>query len=174
MLARELPKAELKELIKEVKIPVELLVYGATVIHHSKRPLLQNYFNFIKTDSQKEGKNREASHFISEPKDEQTHYSIFEDRHGTHIFANDDVNMMTELGSLFAMGFETWKLDGIFCPGQNFVEIAKLFVQAKELLEQGTFTYDQAFLLDEQVRKLHPAERGLDTGFYEFDRNKVK
>jgi hypothetical protein len=42
------------------------------------------------------------------------------------------------------------------------------------LLEQGTFTYDQAFLLDEQVRKLHPAERGLDTGFYEFDRNKVK
>jgi collagenase-like PrtC family protease len=71
-------------------------------------------------------------------------------------------------------GYCNWKLDGIFCPGQNFVEIAKLFVQARELLEQGTFTYDRAFLLDEQVRKLHPAKRGLDTGFYEFDRNKVK
>lgn len=174
VLARELPKAELEELIKEVKIPVELLVYGATVIHHSKRPLLQNYFNFIKTDSQKEGKNREASHFISEPKDEQTHYSIFEDRHGTHIFANDDVNMMTELGSLFAMGFETWKLDGIFTRDHRFVEIVALFVEAKNLILEGKFDFQAATRLDEAVRKMHPFERTVSHGFYDYDPTQIK
>lgn len=172
VLAREIPSEELFDISKNLEIPAEVLVYGASVIHHSKRTLLRNYYNFIKADET--DLSRQRGLFLAEPADPESHYSIFEDKHGTHIFINNDIDMMTKLAELYSHGYCNWKLDGIFCPGQNFVEIAKLFVKAKELLEQGTFTYDQAFLLDEQVRKLHPAERGLDTGFYEFDRNKVK
>ena len=172
VLAREIPSEELFDISKNLEIPAEVLVYGASVIHHSKRTLLRNYYNFVKADET--DLSRQRGLFLAEPADPESHYSIFEDKHGTHIFINNDIDMMTKLAELYSPGYCNWKLDGIFCPGQNFVEIAKLFVKAKELLEQGTFTYDQAFLLDEQVRKLHPAERGLDTGFYEFDRNKVK
>ncbi|WJQ86272.1 peptidase U32 family protein [Streptococcus parasuis] len=172
VLAREIPSEELFDISKNLEIPAEVLVYGASVIHHSKRTLLRNYYNFVKADET--DLSRQRGLFLAEPADPESHYSIFEDKHGTHIFINNDIDMMTKLAELYSHGYCNWKLDGIFCPGQNFVEIAKLFVKAKELLEQGTFTYDQAFLLDEQVRKLHPAERGLDTGFYEFDRNKVK
>ena len=172
VLAREIPSEELFDISKNLEIQAEVLVYGASVIHHSKRTLLRNYYNFTKADET--DLSRQRGLFLAEPADPESHYSIFEDKHGTHIFINNDIDMMTKLAELYSHGYCNWKLDGIFCPGQNFVEIAKLFVQAKELLEQGTFTYDQAFLLDEQVRKLHPAERGLDTGFYEFDRNKVK
>lgn len=172
VLAREIPSEELFDISKNLEIPAEVLVYGASVIHHSKRTLLRNYYNFIKADET--DLSRQRGLFLAEPADPESHYSIFEDKHGTHIFINNDIDMMTKLAELYSHGYCNWKLDGIFCPGQNFVEIAKLFVKAKELLEQGTFTYDQAFLLDEQVCKLHPAERGLDTGFYEFDRNKVK
>ncbi|HFI0548570.1 U32 family peptidase [Streptococcus suis] len=172
VLAREIPSEELFDISKNLEIPAEVLVYGASVIHHSKRTLLRNYYNFTKADET--DLSRQRGLFLAEPADPESHYSIFEDKHGTHIFINNDIDMMPKLAELYSHGYCNWKLDGIFCPGQNFVEIAKLFVQAKELLEQGTFTYDQAFLLDEQVRKLHPAERGLDTGFYEFDRNKVK
>ena len=172
VLAREIPSEELFDISKNLEIPAEVLVYGASVIHHSKRTLLRNYYNFTKADET--DLSRQRGLFLAEPADPESHYSIFEDKHGTHIFINNDIDMMTKLAELYSHGYCNWKLDGIFCPGQNFVEIAKLFVKAKELLEQGTFTYDQAFLLDEQVRKLHPAERGLDTGFYEFDRNKVK
>lgn len=172
VLAREIPSEELFDISKNLEIQAEVLVYGASVIHHSKRTLLRNYYNFIEADET--DLSRQRGLFLAEPADPESHYSIFEDKHGTHIFINNDIDMMPKLAELYTHGYCNWKLDGIFCPGQNFVEIAKLFVQAKELLEQGTFTYDQAFLLDEQVRKLHPAERGLDTGFYEFDRNKVK
>ena len=172
VLAREIPSEELFDISKNLEIQAEVLVYGASVIHHSKRTLLRNYYNFIKADET--DLSRQRGLFLAEPADPESHYSIFEDKHGTHIFINNDIDMMTKLAELYSHGYCNWKLDGIFCPGLNFVEIAKLFVKAKELLEQGTFTYDQAFLLDEQVRKLHPAERGLDTGFYEFDRNKVK
>ena len=154
-----------------LEIPVEILVYGASVIHHSKRPLLQNYYNFTHIDDEK---SRERDLFLAEPSDPDSHYSIFEDNHGTHIFANNDLDMMTKLGELVEHGFTHWKLEGIYTPGHNFVEIAKLFVQARELIETNQFTHDQAFLLDEQIHQLHPQNRFLDTGFYEYDPDQVK
>ena len=50
----------------------------------------------------------------------------------------------------------------------------KSLVKTKELMEAGEFTQDQAFLLDEEIRKLHPKGRTLGTGFYEFDPEEVK
>ena len=51
---------------ENLQIPAEVLVYGASIIHHSKRPLLQNYYNFIKTD---EAVTKERDLFLSEPGD---------------------------------------------------------------------------------------------------------
>ena len=171
VLAREVPSAELLAMQDILEIPAEVLVYGASVIHHSKRPLLQNYYNFTHIDDEK---TRERDLFLAEPSDPTSHYSIFEDNHGTHIFANNDLDLMTKLLELIEHGFTHWKLEGIYTPGHNFVEIAKLFIRARELILAGKFTHDQAFLLDEAVHRYHPKNRFLDTGFYEYDPDMVK
>ena len=171
VLAREIPSEELFKMSENLAFPAEVLVYGASVIHHSKRPLLQNYYNFTHVDDEK---TRERGLFLSEPNDENSHYSIYEDKHGTHIFINNDIDMMTKLSELVEHHFTHWKLDGIYCPGDNFVEIAKLFVKARDLMQEGTFSQDQAFLFDEEIHRLHPIGRGLDTGFYDFDPDTVK
>lgn len=171
VLAREIPSEELFKMSENLDFPAEVLVYGASVIHHSKRPLLQNYYNFTHVDDEK---TRERGLFLSEPNDENSHYSIYEDKHGTHIFINNDIDMMTKLSELVEHHFTHWKLDGIYCPGDNFVEIAKLFVKARDLMQEGTFSQDQAFLFDEEIHRLHPVGRGLDTGFYDFDPDTVK
>ena len=44
----------------------------------------------------------------------------------------------------------------------------------RDLIQKGTFTQDQAYLFDEEIRKLHPANRGLDTGFYDYEPDRVK
>jgi len=169
--ASEAVLAELFKMPEILEIPAEILVYGASVIHHSKRPLLQNYYNFTQIDDEK---TRQRDLFLAEPSDPDSHYSIFEDNHGTHIFANNDLDLMTKLPELVEHGFTHWKLEGLYTPGQDFVEIAKLFIQARSLIQEGSFTHDQAFLLDEQVRKLHPKNRFLDTGFYDYDPDMVK
>lgn len=171
VLAREIPSEELFKIAENVEIPAEILVYGASVIHHSKRPLIQNYYHFTGIEDEID---KSRGLFLSEPNKPETHYSIYEDNHGTHIFINNDIDMMTKLLELSDHGFANWKLDGIYCPGDDFVKIVKLFVQARDAIEAGTFTQDQAFVLDEQVRRYHPAGRGLDTGFYEFDPSLVK
>jgi collagenase-like PrtC family protease len=170
VLARELTFPELKEIRKQVTVPIEVQVYGATCIHQSKRPLVENYFRFTKeTDKYEKGKNL----YISEPKHPDTHYSIYEDINGTHIFATNDLNLMPYLDQLYEVGLTTWKLDGLFTKGENFVEIAKLFVQAKTALSEGNF-YEIKNRLDEQIKALHPQERGLDEGFLLKDPTTIK
>jgi protease len=82
--------------------------------------------------------------------------------------------MMTKLSELVEHGFDHWKLDGVYCPGENFVKITEYFVKARDLIEAGEFSQDQAFLFDEAIHKLHPANRGLDTGFYDYEPDRVK
>lgn len=171
VLAREVPFGEMTVMAEELKVPAEVLVYGATCIHQSKRPLLQNYYNYTQ---QQEGKDKERGLFLSEPKKEETHYSIFEDSHGTHIFADNDLDLMLELSELSSTGFNTWKLDGLFTPGKAFVEIAELFVAAKEKIAAGQWTQEQATALDSRLRELHPENRGLDTGFYYIEPSEIK
>lgn len=171
VLAREIPSAELFKMAENLQIPGEILVYGASIIHHSKRPLLQNYYNFIKKD-ERYGKERDL--FLSEPNDPESHHSVYEDNHGTHIFANNDLDMMPKLIELVEHGYDHWKLDGIYCPGDNFVAITEYFVKARDLMEKGEFSQDQAFLFDEGIRKLHPVNRGLGTGFYDYEPDRVK
>ncbi|MHC5269360.1 peptidase U32 family protein [Enterococcus sp. LJL98] len=171
ILAREVPYGELALIAPQLTIPAEVLVYGGTCIHHSKRPLLQNYYNFTEQTAKKD---REAELFLSEPKKEETHYSIFEDSHGTHVYANNDLNLMAELKELADTGFHTWKLDGILSPGENFVAIARLFDEARQLIVTGSWTPEKAATLSEAVVALHPSKRGLDTGFYHIDPKKIK
>jgi collagenase-like PrtC family protease len=171
VLAREVPFEEMKQMAENLAVPAEVLVYGATCIHQSKRPLLQNYYNFTKND---ESAGKDRGLFISEPKKEETHYSIYEDSHGTHIFADNDVNLINELEQLNEFHYTKWKLDGIYAPGENFVEVAKIFVAAKEQLEAGTWTSAKAQKASEQIKALHPVNRGLDVGFFDLDPDEIK
>ena len=171
VLAREVPFEEMKAMKDNLLVPAEVLVYGATCIHQSKRPLLQNYYNFTKND---ESTSKERGLFISEPKKEETHYSIYEDSHGTHIFADNDVNLIGELEKLHEHNYTKWKLDGIYAPGENFVEVAKLFADAKEQIKVGLWSSNQAQKAIEQIKALHPENRGLDIGFFDLDPDEIK
>lgn len=171
VLAREVPFKEMQHLSQHVEVPVEVLVYGATCIHQSKRPLLDNYFNYT---NQKEEVSKERGLFISEPKKAETHYSIYEDQHGTHIFADNDLNLIQELADLAQTGYQTWKLDGLFTPGSDFVAIAKIFADAKTAIEAGTWDETAMSHAQQEIQKYHPVGRGMDTGFYHLDPTAIK
>src|SRR5690625_927240 len=65
VLARELTWTELQQISAQVDVPLEILTYGATCIHQSKRPLVENYFNFVGEDTDT---SKERGLFLSEPK----------------------------------------------------------------------------------------------------------
>ncbi|WP_163969339.1 peptidase U32 family protein [Oceanobacillus halotolerans] len=169
VLAREITHEELKSIGENVVVPAEVQVYGATCIHHSKRPLVENYYNFTQT-----AKPEENDLYVSEPKKPETHYSIYEDINGTHVFNTDDINLMPFIRQLRDANLTHWKLDGIYTPGDNFVQIARLFVKAKQAIAENQLTDDVIQQLNEQLLTLHPAERTLDAGFFVKDPDEVQ
>lgn len=171
VLARELTFKELEAIQPQVTVPIEVLVYGATCIHHSKRPLVENYFNFT---NQAESFTKDRGLFLSEPKDKDTHYSVYEDRNGTHIFATNDINLLPHLDKLVHAGLTQWKLDGIFTKGEHFIAIARLFVEAKKAFAEGTWTPALMERLNEQLIAHHPPERSLDEGFFLKDPSDIQ
>ena len=171
VLAREIPYGELETLAKNLDVFGEMLVYGATCIHQSKRPLIENYLNFTNLDEQT---SKSRNLFISEPKETETHYSIYEDEHGTHIFATNDVNLMLELDALNNIGLTSWKLDGIYTPGMDYVTVVSYFVEAKQLIKSNNWNKEEAIRLNELVKEAHPKMRGLDTGFYYLNPDDIR
>lgn len=163
VVARELTHEELQAIQQQVPVPIEVQVYGATCIYQSKRPLVNNYFNF--TDQKKQS-SKEEGLFLSEYKNSDTHYSVFEDVNGTHIFATDDLNLMPHLDMLTDADITRWKLDGIFTKGERFVKIASLFVEAKRAIMEGKWSKELCEKLNEQLMTYHPEGRTLDTGFF--------
>lgn len=172
MIANEVPYGELQALVPNLKIPIQMLVYGAAAIHQSGRPLLTNYFNFVKAHQDR--LDRQKGLFISEPKKPETHYSIYEDINGTHVFANNDVDLMPKLNELAALPIEHWYLEGLYADDAGFVKIAAAFDQARQSLTQGPLTTDQLQTLDAVIQQNQPVNRAVDTGFFEIDPNDVK
>lgn len=172
VLARELPFAELEMIAQESLVPVEVLVYGATCIHQSRRRLLDNYLQFL--GSQPQDVSRQRGLFLSEPQRVDSHYSIYQDGNGTHVFATNDLNLMPHLAALHQAGLHQWKLDGLFTPGPAFVDVATQFVRARELLLAGAWCSELAEQLSARVREYHPRNRELDCGFFVKQPNEVR
>ena len=171
IVAREVPLEELTDMAQVAKIPLAVQVYGASCIHQSARPLLTKYFKEVGKDP---AELAEHELFLSEPKAKETHYSIFEDEHGTHIFANNDLNLIMYVQKLADLGIGYWYLDGLYTPGQPFVAIAQRFVQARDEILGDSWQDAKALKLDEEIHQLHPKNRELSTGFFLYDRDDVQ
>lgn len=158
--ARELTLKELIAMQKMLKQPVEVQVYGPTCIHQSGRPLLTNYFNYTGGTAQDE---KSSELYLRDPKNENSQYPIVEDEEGTHIFSTEDLSLMGQLKLMSENELDTWKLDGVLCHGDRFVQIVALFDEARRAIESGKFIAES---FCNRLAKIQPAQRPLGTGFY--------
>ncbi|EAC2510482.1 U32 family peptidase [Listeria monocytogenes] len=168
VLARELTEGEIKAIASSLTIPVEVLVYGPTCIHQSKRKLVTNYHRIVELE---DDTSKERGLYLREPNDETSQLPIYEDESGTHIFASEDVSLVPYLADLYDAGLKTWKLDGVLAESENFVQIASLLVEAKEAVLRGQFV---AEYFVNKLTELQPPTRKLDAGFYLKNPDDVK
>ncbi|MDA3128473.1 U32 family peptidase [Aliibacillus thermotolerans] len=171
VLARELTYEELEAIGAQTTVPLEILVYGATCIHQSLRPLASNYLQYTNQDV---SPSKKRGLYITEKNDPDSRYSIYEDINGTHIFASYDVNLLTQLDKVMEANLHHWKLDGLFTKGDDFVQIARLFVEAKNALLEKRWSADYMQQLNEKLHEYHPKDRPLDEGFFVKDPTEIE
>ncbi|EUJ43126.1 peptidase U32 family protein [Paenilisteria rocourtiae] len=168
VMARELTLIELEAIMAKMSVPIEVQVYGPTCIHQSKRKLVTNYQNIVEIQ---DDTSKDRGLYLREPNDTDSQLPIYEDENGTHIFSTEDLSLMPYLERLYSAGLRTWKLDGVLLPGEDFVAIVTLFIQAKEALVAGDFI---AETFVNRLAKLQPETRVLGTGFFLKQPDEVK
>ncbi len=125
---------------------------------------LQNYYNFIKTEELWP----KIAICSSRTRRSYSHYSVYEDKHGTHI-SNNDLNMMTKLSELetYLDHWEPWFMSTVRV--KTLSRLQKHFVKARFDSKWNIYT-GSLHSFDEEIRNIQLI-RGLDTGFcYEPDR----
>lgn len=161
ILARELSLEEVLEIKENVKVEIQVQVHGLTNIFHSKRNLIENYFEH--TDNQENmGVSKKRNMFLKEHQRPDENYPVFEDRHGTHVMSNHDICMIQHIDQLLSAGIDSLKIDGIMHSTEYVVKVTELYRKAIDLAVNNESTGE----LFEQIRELQPSNRPLTTGFY--------
>ncbi|PUU87365.1 peptidase U32 family protein [Halanaerobium kushneri] len=114
ILARELSREEIKEIIAKTKGRVELeyFVHGAMCISYSGRCLLSNYF--VGRDANKGdcAQSCRWKYHLVEEKRPGEYYPVEENDQGTFIMNSRDLNLAEEIPELIDIGLSSLKIEG--------------------------------------------------------------
>lgn len=100
VLAREVPKKDIKEIIKETKAEIEVFLHGAMCTCYSGRCVLSNYFT--NRDSNRGGCAQVCRFVFDLDEKRKTNYSI----------ATKDLNLSKHIPELIEMGVKSLKIEG--------------------------------------------------------------
>ncbi len=112
IMAREIEKNDLKEIIKNATCQVETFIHGAICISMSGRCLISSYL------TGKDANNGECTHpcrwnyALMEEKRDGEYFPVYEDERGTYLYNSKDLCLLDRIGELVKMGSASGKIEG--------------------------------------------------------------
>jgi len=166
VLAREINMDAIVEMKEHAEVEIEVQVHGMTAMFQSKRSLLGNYYEYQGKALVVENRAQNANMFLHD-KERENKYPIFEDANGTHIMSPNDMCMIDELTELIEAEVDSLKIDGVLQTSEYILKVTELYRKAIDLCVEDLDQYEEVKddLLQE-VEKIQPKNRPLDTGFF--------
>lgn len=166
VLAREINMDAIVEMKEHADVEIEVQIHGMTAMFQSKRSLLGNYYEYQGKALEVENRIQNANMFLHD-KERENKYPIFEDANGTHIMSPNDMCMIDELTELIEAEVDSLKIDGVLQTSEYILKVTELYRKAIDLSVEDPEKYEEVKddLLQE-VEKIQPKNRPLDTGFF--------
>ncbi|CCU79405.1 peptidase, U32 family large subunit [C1] [Halanaerobium saccharolyticum subsp. saccharolyticum DSM 6643] len=166
ILARELSRAEIKEIAAKTEGQVELeyFVHGAMCISYSGRCLLSNYF--VGRDANKGDcaqSCRWKYHLVEEQRPGE-YYPIEENDQGTFIMNSRDLNLAEEIPELIEIGLSSLKVEGRMKSVHYAATVINTYRQLIDQYYQDPENYEADSELLAELRKI--SHRDYTKGFY--------
>jgi putative protease len=166
ILARELSRAEIKEIAAktEGRVELEYFVHGAMCISYSGRCLLSNYF--VGRDANKGDcaqSCRWKYHLVEEQRPGE-YYPIEENDQGTFIMNSRDLNLAEEIPELIEIGLSSLKIEGRMKSVHYAATVINTYRQLIDQYYQDPENYEADSELLAELRKI--SHRDYTKGFY--------
>lgn len=166
VLARELNMDAVIDIKENADVEIEVQVHGMTAMFQSKRTLIGNYYEFQGKKMAVENRSKHDNMFLFD-KERGNKYPIFEDKNGTHIMSPADICLIDELADMIDAEIDCFKIDGILKSSEYIVEVTRKYRQAIDLCVEDRDQYEeQKQQFYEEIEKIQPVNRPLDTGFF--------
>jgi putative protease len=149
-IAKEISMKDMIDICKKKKVEVSMIGHGHLNMFHSRRPLIQNFFQYSKKEYDTYLENRNLT-IVEEIRNES--YPIFQDSHGTHIFREKAMESYKEILELSEC-IDVFIIDGIFKDTNYLLETVSNY---QSILNSGSI--DIAESISSQYKNDH------DSGF---------
>ncbi|RAP77965.1 peptidase U32 family protein [Paenibacillus montanisoli] len=170
VLARELNMDQVIDIKKNTELEVQVQVHGLTNIYHSKRPLVQNYFQHQakngETVSVPVYGRREDGLYLVEAERPGERFPIYEDAGGTHIMSSDDLCMIENLHELMEVNIDSFRIEGLLKSieyNETVVRAYRAAIDAYCADPEG-YAFNEEWL--EEIVKVQDPSRELSYGFF--------
>lgn len=169
ILSRELSLHEIREIIKDSPLEVEVFVHGAMCLAISGRCFLSSYL-YQKNANCGECLQpcRKEWKLISE--DNSVSLTVTEGKElnqGTcgfkgHILSPNDLCMVEHIPELIKAGISSFKIEGRARPAEYVATVTKVYREAINSYQSGTWEFQDRWI--DKLKGVY--NRGFDTGFY--------
>ncbi|MDE7315011.1 MAG: U32 family peptidase [Mucispirillum sp.] len=173
IMAREVRKEDLIEIMKNAECEVETFIHGAICISMSGRCLISSYM------TGKDANNGECTHpcrwnyALMEEKRDGEYFPVYEDERGTYLYNSKDLCLLDRIGELVKMGSASGKIEGRMKSIMYVSIVTGVYRQAIDAAKKDADNYKP---LPEWRHLLESvSNRGYIEGFYggEYDTNAI-
>ena len=169
ILSRELSLEEIKGIIIDSPLEVEVFVHGAMCLAISGRCFLSSYLYQKNANCgeclqpcRKEWKLISEDDDISLSLHENEHLKGFDGGFKGHILSPNDLCMIEHIPELMEAGIASFKIEGRARPADYVATVTKVYREAIDSYESGKWEFQNRWM--DELKKVY--HRGFDTGFY--------
>ena len=162
-LARELEYNEIRNIVKNSNIEIEVFIHGALCISYSGRCMLSKYMSGRDANKGQCSHTCRWKYYLMEEKRPNMFLPVEQDRRGTYIYNSRDLCLLDKLDLIVDAGVNSLKIEGRN-KTENYVSITTwVYRKALDLIAEGKFNNQKkAYLLKELDKSTH---RNFTTGF---------
>jgi len=166
-IAREIKFDDLKEILKNTDIEIEVFVHGALCISYSGRCMLSKYMTGRDANKGKCAHSCRWKYYLLEEERPNLFFNIVQDKKGTFIYNSRDLCLMPKLDLLVKAGVTAFKIEGRMKTESYIAQTVWSYRKAIDYIRNDEFDEEKkSFLVNELNKCTH---RNYTIGFMFLD-----
>lgn len=169
ILAREIEKNDLAEIVQNARCEIETFIHGAICISMSGRCLISSYMTGRDANSGECAHPCRWKYSVVEETRPQADFPIRQDESGTYLYNSKDLCMINRMGELVKMGVKSGKIEGRMKSVMYVSIITGVYRKAIDMALKNPDSYSLNPYWLELLERV--SNRGYIEGFYsgEYD-----
>ena len=162
-IAREIKFDDLKQIIKNTSIEVEVFVHGALCISHSGRCMLSKYMAGRDANKGECAHSCRWKYYLLEEERPNMFFNIIQDNSGTFIYNSRDLCLLGKLELLVDAGVSAIKIEGRMKTESYIAQTVWAYKKALEYINKDNFNDENKDILIKELNKC--SHRNYTEGF---------